>query len=214
MLQSQYSRTASLNARAALALALRRHLEGLSFSLVGGAFTLAQVFDDWPSYQSRLVPPSACVLPGSWRYADWAFTPHLLEDTVEPACVPGVGMSTPGFGLYKTAELECDFEVSVHSNTVAERDAVVLGIEDAFVAPTVLMNEQRGPRYGILLDLPEYYALQGRFALQSARVIDNEETAMRESRDAVIVISCQAPKVQVGPVFPLRLKITLDVERT
>jgi hypothetical protein len=196
-----------------MALAFSRHLESLQFSHAGGAFQLSEVFDDWPSYTSRLIPPSACILPGTWRYADWAFTPKLLEDTAEPAITTD-GMPGPGFALEKTAEMEAELEISIHSNNVAERDAVLLGIEDALVSPSGLMSEAAGPRYGILLPLPEYYALEGRFALQSARVIDDEERAMREQRDAVVTVSCQASKVQVVPVFPLRLSIRLAVERT
>src|SRR3989442_10911186 len=106
----QFSRKATRSNREAMALALRRHLETQSFTLAGGAFTFAQVFDDWPTYISRLVPPSACVLPGSWRYGDWSFSPKLLEDTVEPP-VTVDGMAGSGFGLYKTAEVECDLEI-------------------------------------------------------------------------------------------------------
>lgn len=193
-----------------MALAMRRHLEGLQFFNANGSFQFAQVFEEWPSYIDRYVPPSACVLPGEWKYSDWAYTEHLLEDTWE---VRG----EPGFGLYKLAEIECDLEISLRTNSIAEREVIVLGIEESFMANGLLMNDAAGPRYGILLPMPEYYGLSARFALTDARVIDDEERSMREQRDAVLVISGQAPHVKVGPVFPLKLRIRLevdDVERT
>lgn len=203
--RQQYSRTATRSARDAMALALTRHLESLQFQLSGATFQLATVFSEWPAYLDRYVPPCACVLPNEWRYSDWAFTPKLLEDTWE---VPG----EPGFGLYKLSEIETDFEISLRTNNPAERDAMINGIEESFVAANVLMDEAQGPRYGIILPLPEYYGLAARFALQSARVIDDEERTMREQRDAVLTISSQAPQVRVGPVFPLNLKIRLTID--
>lgn len=188
-----------------MALALARHLEDQRFYLSTGVFTFAAVFDEWPSYLDRFVPPSACVLPGAWQYTDWSMTPRLLEDTWE---VQG----EPGFGLYKLSETEVEFEISMRSSNAAERDAIILGLEESFKAPGLLMDEQQGPRYGIMLPLPEYYGLDARFALQGARVIDDEERAMRENRDAVMTISGQAPQVAVGPVFPLNLRIRLEVD--
>ena len=201
----QYSRTAVRSARDAMALALRHHLEGLVFKLAGGTFKLATVFDEWPAYLDRYVPPCACVLPNEWRYADWSFTPKLLEDTWEVS-------GEPGFGLYKLSEIETDFEISLRTNNPAERDALIEGIEESFVAPRVLMDDAQGPRYGLILQLPEYYGLAARFALQSARVIDDEERTMREQRDAVLTVSSQAPQVRVGPVYPLNLKIRLSID--
>ena len=67
--------------------------------------------------------------------------------------------------------------------------------------------QQDGARYGLVRASPEYYGLDGRFALLSGSVIDNEDTAMREKRDAVFTISARIPKVQVGPVWPMALKI-------
>lgn len=200
--REQYSRKATRDARGAMALALARHLAGLKF-FNPAMFQFVRVFAEWPSQLDRYIPPSAVVLPSAWKYADWAFTPHLLEDTWEN---PGEA----GFGLYKLSEIEVELEVSVRTNHVSEREAVILGVEESFVDPELLMSEKYGGRYGLLLDLPEYYNLTARFALQSARVIDDEDRAMREQRDAVFVISAQAPQVRVGPVNPLRLTVRVD----
>jgi hypothetical protein len=130
----------------------------------------------------------------------------LLEDTVEPRTLDG-RMTESGFGLYKLSEIEVNLEVSIRAASVTERDAIVLGLEEIFRAPQLLMNEQTGPRYGVLLPLPTYYGVEARFALQSARVLDDEDRAMREQRDAILTISGQAPQVTVGPASPLNMTV-------
>lgn len=198
--QAQYSRRASRDVRSAIAAAIARHLEAITFFNSGGAFRLAAVFDEWPSYLDRYVAPSACVLPSSWRYVDALMTPTLMEDTWE---VKG----EPGFGLYKLSEVDLELEVSMRTSNVVEREQLILGIEESFQAPGLLMNEASGPRYGLILPLPDYYGLTARVSLMDFRVIDDEERAHREQRDAVVRVSAQAAQVKVGPVFPLGLTI-------
>jgi hypothetical protein len=203
MPKEHYGRTATRDVRSAAALALRDHLATLTFVNGGAPFCFAEVFEEWPAYLDRYVPPSACVLPGAWKYGDSNFTPTLLEDTWEPE-------GESGWGLYKTAELEVDFEVVVGATSPSEREAIVLGVEDAFQAPGLLMDEAQGPRNAIILPLSAYYGLSARFALLSARVIDSEEQAMRERREAIFTIQVQAPKVKLGPVHPLALKLVIN----
>jgi hypothetical protein len=71
--------------------------------------------------------------------------------------------------------------------------------------------ELTGPRYGLVVPLPEYYGINGRFALLAGSVIDNEETAMRDKRDAAFTISASAPKVQVGPVWPMAIAVVKEL---
>ena len=42
-------------------------------------------------------------------------------------------------------------------------------------------------------------------------MIDNEDTAMREKRDAAFTISASAPKVQIAPVWPMALQVTKKI---
>lgn len=190
---AQFTRTASLDARSALAMALRRHVEALQF--VGSqAQQFAEVFEEWPSFNDSEVVPAACVLPGEWKYGDAHMTPRLLEDTWEPK-----GM--PGWALQKTSELMCEFQLVLRTNLPAERPILMRAIEESFQNGT-------DERYGIIVDLPEYYQLTGRFVLLGGSVIDNEDTAMREKRDAAFTISASAPKVQIVPVWPMALSIT------
>ncbi len=204
IVKEQFSRRATRDLRSSMALALRRHLEGLDF-FNPSLFRFAEVYEEWPSYTSRYVPPAACVLPSSWKYADWSFSPKLLEDTWE-------NTGEQGFALYKLSEVEVEFEVSLRTNSVGERAAIVLGVEESFVAPDVLMDDAAGARYGLILDLPEYYGLSARFALMAGRVIDDEDRAMREHRDAILTISAQAPQAKVAKVSPLSLNLGVRVE--
>jgi hypothetical protein len=202
----QYSRRKTMSARGAMSLALSRFLEQQTFHNPG-PFRFARVFSQWPSFVDKFVSPSACVLPGEWRYVDALMTPALCPETVEPpSTVPGQ-MAGDGFGLYKLSEVEQDFEISMRASSVGERDAIVETLEEIWHAPGLLMNDASGARYGILLPLPEYFGVDARFSLLSARTIDNEETAIREHRDAVFTLSGQTIQVTVGPVSPLRLTV-------
>ena len=195
MTRAEYPRKATRDVRNAAALALSRHLMGLTWEgTEHQRFT--EVFDEWPAFLNRYQPPAACVLPATWTYGSWEYT--LLEDTWEPK-------GLPGFGLYKTNELECEMEVSIRTTSAAEREVIVLALEDAFQDPQMLMSQKRGPRNSIILPMPEYYGLPARFSLQRGRTIDDPDSAMRERRDAVLTVSVQASKVKVGPVYPMAL---------
>lgn len=205
----QYSKSRTLSVRKAMATALARHIATLRFP-GGKGFT--QVFTDWPAYEGKYVPPTAVVMPkGSWIYEDALMSPTLLENTTEPID-PGTGeMVGAGWGLYKLAEVTMPIEITFACQNNTERDNVLEFLEDTFVAAGVLMNEIEGPRYGIIVPMPEYYGLPCRFALSEGRVLDDLETAMRDKREAVLTISAQAPHVTLGPVRPLILTVTKEI---
>lgn len=194
--QSQYSRIATAPARVALVKALCRHVEALRFGTENKQF--ARVFEEWANFADDYMPPSACVLPGTWEYVDAVMTPTLLEDTWEPA-------GQQGFGLYKLAEMNLKLEIAARTDNTVERDEFTLAVESSFRAPRMLMDQVGGGRYGIILPLPEYYGLTGRFAMDSARYLDSEDPAVRNQRDAIFTVSAQCAVVTVGPVYPLNL---------
>jgi len=195
MAKDEFSRTATMDVRGAMAATLARYIAGLKFDTLDGGPDLqfAEVFDEWPSYLDRAVPPSGCVLPSSWKYGAAVLTPVLIEDTWEPK-------GEPGWGLWKTAEAEVEFELSFRTTSAVERGKLILGIEDAFQSTSQEANR-------VVLPLPDYYGLDARYSLLSARVIDSEDQAIREQRDAVMTISAQADKVVLRPVFPMSLTI-------
>jgi hypothetical protein len=200
---AQYTLTATMDARDALALALRRLVEDVRFAGDCQADRFAAVFDEWPSFNDGMALPAAAVLPGEFRYEAWSPSPHLLEETWEPK-------GKPGWGLYQTAEVACDFQLTLRTDRIGERPLLMRAIEDAFQAPGMLMDNTAA-RYGLMLPLPEYYGLLGRFAILAGSVIDNEDAAMREKRDAIFIVSARVPKVQVGPVWPMALQVSKTV---
>lgn len=204
--RGQYSKSQTMSARRAMQTALARHIKDLRLPN-GRGFT--QVFTDWPAYEGKYVPPTAVVMPAAgWKYADWSTSPTLLEDTAEPIDPTTGQIIGAGWGLYKLAEIEMDLEITFSAQDNVLRDEVLAFLEEQFVAPDVLMDEINGPRYGIIVHMPEYFGLSCRFALSEGRVIDDEGTAMRDKREAVLTISAQAPHVKVGPVKPLILTVT------
>ncbi len=127
MTRADYSKKATRDVRNAAALALARHLATLTFEgTEHQRFT--EVFDEWPAYLNRYRPPAACVLPAGWKYGDWSFTPTLLEDTWEPK-------GQQGFGLYKTAELECEMEVSLRTLSCAADPPIIDSAQFLFPHP-------------------------------------------------------------------------------
>lgn len=205
IVREQYSRSQSLDIKQAMASAVARYLRSLRFPRAsGGSFAFSQVFEEWPEYEQRYVPPSACVLPTPTIYAPARTTPTLLEDTWE---IRG----EPGFGLYKLADIEADFEINVRAPSNAERSDIIMGIEQIWVAEEVLMDHSSGARYGIELPMPEYWGLLATFALRSARVLDNEDMAMKGHREAILTLQGAAPQVKLGLVRPLNLNVKLRV---
>jgi hypothetical protein len=187
-----------------MALALARKLRAAVFPRPsGGQLRFAEVFESWPDYTQRFVPPAACVLPGSWPYDAARMTPTLLEDTWEPH-------GDVGFGLYKTADISADFEINIRATSDAERAVLLAGLEDIWVADEVLMDHISGARYGVLIEMTEYWGVCAGFALKSARVVDNEDMAIRNHREAIITVTGQAPQVKLAPVRPLKLTVRID----
>ena len=202
--REQYGRKQTLDVRSAMAVALARRLREAEFlAPVGGAFRFSEVFESWPDYGQRYVPPAACVLPSPVIYDAARLTPTLMEDTWEPQ--GGVG-----FGLYKTADIAADFEVNIRTASAAERNIVMAAVENLWTVDGMLMDQEAGPRYGIVVAMPEYFGVCAGFALKSARVIDNEDMAMREHREVVLVVNGQAPQVKLGPVRPMNLTVRLS----
>jgi len=185
-------------------MALAKRLRDTDFPRAsGGSFRFAEVFSSWPSYEQRYVPPSACVLPTPTIYDAARLTPTLMEDTWEP---PG----DIGFGLYKLADIEAEFEVNIRTASATERSDIIAQVEQMWVADGLLMDHAAGARYGILLEMPEYFGVCAGFSLKSARVLDDEDRAMREHREAIITLMGVAPQVTVRAVRPLTLTVRLD----
>ena len=203
--RAQYTRKATLPLRQAVASALAEFLGGLTFDTGGNSFPFAKVFTEWADYMDSAMYPSAVVLPGSWPYADSGIgAPRLLEETVEPRDADG-NMLGVGWGLYKQAEIDAQLELRFSANTPAERDACLLKLEEVFHARELGDTAVEALRNELVLPLPAYYSLPARYAVASARMEDDADSAIRNVREAVLVLSVQASQVVVGPVYPMDL---------
>lgn len=206
--RAQYSRKQRRSLRFALAGALQQLLVDTDFYTPDGTIThLSQVFDEWPSPEDNYTTPAACVLPGQGTYEDAGYTPTLLEETWEPK-------GQPGLGLYKTAELVVPYEIQVRAPTGAERDVIIMGLEDLWVAKGVLMDHAQGARYGILIDMPDYWGVTASFSLMYVRTMDDPDAAMRNHREAVVGVTARADHVKLGPVQPMKLTVRTVITST
>lgn len=205
--KEMYSRTQTLDLRTAMAAALCRQLQSSTFPGAGGEgqLRIEVAYQEWPSFGDEVVTPAACVLPdGEGQDVEARLTPTLLEDTWE---VRG----EPGWGLYVLSDYECEFVVKIRAATSAERSAVIAYVEQLLVQDAdILIAPVGGNRYGMLTRMDEYYQRDCRFGLLGTTVIDDQESAMREQRDAQFRISAQAQKVRVGMVQPFTLRVTVQ----
>jgi hypothetical protein len=209
--QSSFSRKQTLGLRESMAAALVRFLQDARFPGPGGfgVIQLAVAYAEWPSATDEYVSPAACVLPGEGRDVDGHLMPTLLEDTWEP-------QGRPGWGLYVLGDYETDFDIRMRAASVAERNALIAGFEQAFVQDPeqMLIAPDKNNRYGMLLDLPEYFSSQARFGLRSTRVLDDEESSHMEAREVNFTVSAQAKKLRIGLVQPFTIKLVVDPDAT
>jgi hypothetical protein len=205
--KSLYSRKQTMDLRLAMASALVRFLQGMVFEGPGGYGTiqLETGFAEWPSVPDEYVGAACAVMPGIGTDIEGRLIPTLLEDTWEPA-------GFPGWGLYVLSDYEVEFKVRVRAASAAERGALVMGIEQAFVQDStqMLIAPDKGNRYGTLLDLPEYFGSQARYGLKETAILDDPDTAMAEQREAEFTVMAQAKKLRVGLVQPFTVKVTVD----
>jgi hypothetical protein len=200
---SDYPHKATMDVRDACALALSRVILAIDKVIDGEHVKFNHVFDEWPADSEQFDPPAACVLaPPSWDYSESSYVPHLLEDTVIQ-----IGPTPPAYGLYKTAEMLDKFTLAIRATTTIQRSLLKLVVEEAFQLPNVMQDPQ-GQRYGLLLDLPEYWDLKARASLLGGSNSDSDDAAMRNQREATFVVSIQADKVQLGEVYPMALTVT------
>ncbi len=203
---AQYSRKQETDLETAMALALTRAVAG-EFPGPGGLgkIQLAQVFEDWATFQDNFVSPGGVVEPdGELLYGPGQTVPVLIEETWEPQ--GGVGL-----GLYVLSEATKDFLLTIRSHVQAERDALKAGIEAAFVDPAVLLAPPLGARYGLVVDVPEYWGLPITLKLLGSRKLDDADRAAKGQWEAEFRIAVQGRHVKLGPVRPFGLRITEQV---
>ena len=197
-----------MDVRDACALALSRVIQAIDKVIAGERVKFNHVFDEWPVFDDKYDPPAACVLaPPEYEYGDSNFVPRLLEDSIQTLAGTVPKGEAPSFGLYKTAEMIDSYFLAIRAGSAAMRSVLKLAVEDAFQSPTS-PTDWTGPRYGILLQLPEYWGLTARASLLRASNVDSEDAAMRNQREATFTVRIQAPKVQLVAVHPFTATIS------
>lgn len=196
-----YPRKQTLDVRAAMAQALAQRINDAYYPTQDGQqLQFAEVFSRHPDPEDAWrAPGTACVLPAAYPMEAARLTPSLIECTWEPA-----GM--PGLALYQVAEIVSDFDIQIKCPTDAERGAFIAGLESMWVSDAGMM-EPDGARYGITLNLPEYWGLSATFSLKSVRVIDDAQSAMTQGREAVVTVTGQAAQVVLRHVRPMNLTV-------
>jgi hypothetical protein len=163
------------------------------------------VFLAWPDPEDFYEPNSAVVLPGSSTYEDAGMTPTLLDCTWEP-------QGLPGLGLYKLSELMVPFEVQLRATSDAQRDVLISGMEELWVADGVLMDQLDGARYGLRLPLEGYWGVDAVFSLMGHTILDDATTAMQNERTVTFRLEGRAPQVVLRPVQPMKLTVKVCVD--
>lgn len=197
-------RRQSLDLQTSMAEAISRLVAAASFTGPGGLgkIKFQKVFSEWPTTLDTHLSPSACVASTELiRYAEAFPTPKLLEDTWYP--VGGLGL-----GLYEVSEGECDFHLEVRAATKKERSAVVAGLESLFFGDGVSSDHKQGSRYGVLVDMPEYWGLRARLSVQEKLLADDAEAAKTNRWEAVFIVRAQGPHVRLDRVAPFTIKVT------
>lgn len=204
---AQFSRKQTTDLETAISMAVMRTIDR-DYPGVGGQGTLRflALHEDWPSFENSDIVPSACVLPdGDLKYGPSHPTPTLMEDTWEP-------VGERGLGLYVLSEASRDFELTFRGQTLEERNALKAALETAFEDPAVenatVMMPPTGARYGIVVEMPEYWGLTCRLTLLASRKLDDADTAAKNIHEGRLVLRAEARHVKLGPVSPFRLKIT------
>ena len=198
-----YPRKQATDIETAMARAIARRLEEASFPLLAPPGKLLKVFDEWADYMDGNVAPSACVMPdGDLVFAPGQGTPTLLEDTWWPK-------GQPGWGLYKLSEATREFKVVARAATGAERNAVKAGVDVLFFDPKMI-GRPGGDRFGVLVQLDDYFCLPARLTLTASRKLDGADNAAKNIQEAEFTIRCEAAQVKVAPVQPFTLKTNVQ----
>ena len=208
MRADQYSKSASMDVRDACALALSRVIKCIDRQIAGERVKFNHVFDEWADFEDKVDPPTACVLPPpEWTYDDTGQVRLLESDTIETLAGTVPAGEPPSFGLYKTAEMLDRFTLAIRCGSTAQRSLYKLAVEEVFQTRHLTMDPD-GEKYGLKLPLPEYWGVTARVSLLAGANTDNEDLAARNQREASFTISMQAPKVQLGAVWPMDFTIT------
>lgn len=188
-----------LDARNAAAASLAAYLGRVAWLLPGGAapdldFRLQAVTTKWPGPGTDLLYPSASIDEGAVVASAVSLVPEMLEETVD--CY-GAGLV-----LWRTDELEIDFQVDFWTTEEAHREAIAASLP-RFFSPTE-------SRYGVLLSgHPDYYDRPVRVSIVDTDRINTTDAVFKRERRLRVMMRAEIDEVHLREVVRLRPKFSI-----
>lgn len=190
--------------RAASMRALRERLETLTWIIEGKTGQFIKVYDVWPDPNKEFVMPAATALLTS-AHLDYSY---LAPFEAEEEIIGEVGNAIFEVG-YWTAEVMVD----IWTRNPVEMDVIVRAIQD-MLAPDM-------ERFGLYIELPDYYNQQGRYTYTGERPVLSEDRVMAAIRRTALTLTVEVPYVRsvTGlPVLEPRINLyvgeSVDVKET
>lgn len=226
--------------RGAVALGMARFLAGRTYALPRTTvpFKLAKIYDRWASFNDHATGdgflPAAAVLADRATYTEEFLTPNILEHTwsggdpdecdekCKPAYPYGDG-SGRGWALVETTEVTVPIVVVVRAVSYDARRSIFAGLEEAFVECGHLPDPaafDRGvdpgfpdiPRYGVRLELPEYYKRSCLYTLKSSAAPESDRAARENRWEAIFELDATLTACGVVPLTLHRPQVRVVVD--
>lgn len=190
-----------LDARSAVAGALRAYLASLTFTVYGDQapnrdFKLMRVDREWPDPQKALDVPLCVVLdPEPGKQDSFNLTPTPIEDTWD---------RDAGTVLFKTAELVVTLTADFWAGNEAERQAIAAALPSAF-SPSE-------DQYGVFIETsPAYWSLPARLTYLDAQRMDDAGSIYPRERRWSVTFRGELAVVDKRSAVEMDPSFTLDV---
>lgn len=189
-----------IGARDACAATLRAYLMNIEFQndhgkdLKRNKWRLNDILEGWPDSKKKLEYPSASIVPAE-------ASDHMVQPEAQEESLDFFGQDTV---LWKTSEIEVDFQVDFWTNTEADRRAV-----DANISRIFNPSETRN---GILLAGDErfFYSIV-RATLIGTEKIDDSQSSFEGERRLRTIIKCEMDVVHLRSVKQLAITPQFEV---
>lgn len=178
--QQVFNRRQDGCARAALATGLAEYLKGVTLVAPGGReMRFAEVLDHYAEPNEEAAFPSAAVYASAsaGKYDSSRLTPSQ----------PNTRVQVPGTDLY--AVTSCEYVHSLLLEVWASDDE---GRNQLLAALEDVLNPSEG-RYGFVLELDHYFNQRASYAAIDVLFPDDDVSAARRWRRAVLTVACSVP---------------------
>ena len=165
-----------LDEDAAVRLALARVVRDFrGFEAPGVRSFKPTVYEEWPEESTEITFPSIVLLDARGRWTK-DMGNDLIEETVWPAYGP------TKYVLRKDADYEVTLQMAAMGNDRHVRGALISGMRRA------LMSDP--DRFGIIVEIPEYWGLQCRLTPMGIAKVDTEDEDRIRHRLVTVEVAC------------------------